>query len=110
MLGLLQSWRGGFTFSWLQRLAKEQTSWGACCSLGHRGVAWHLAMSAACSCCIADLVFAPLSWTQAARLACRFGKFLGITVLESFAASAMGLSVGSIAPTGHLHAPLFADT
>lgn len=30
----------------------------------------------------------------------RFGKFLGITCLESFTASSMGLAVGSIAPTG----------
>ena len=31
---------------------------------------------------------------------CRFGQFLGITCLESFTASSMGLAVGSIAPTG----------
>ena len=29
----------------------------------------------------------------------RFGKFLGILTLESFAASALGLAVGSIAPS-----------
>jgi hypothetical protein len=32
-------------------------------------------------------------------LVSRFGKFLGILTLESFAASALGLAVGSVAPS-----------
>ena len=33
----------------------------------------------------------------------RFVRFMGITCLESFTASSMGLAVGSIAPTGNLY-------
>ena len=76
----------------------------------HRGVAWQWGEVLPAGAAVLTWWLPRCHGHTLARLACRFGKFLGITVLESFAASAMGLSVGSIAPTGLLHALWLADT
>jgi hypothetical protein len=44
-------------------------------------------------------IFFTLLLIKYVTILCRFAKFCGIVTVESFAASAMGLTVGAMAPT-----------